>query len=110
MDAAPIDDRAGPERLPGAALPRNIGSASAPGEAVEHDLDAFISRRDTQRRHDEGERAVEESWRESERREEARRADEERIGRVGVFRHLQRVYAARSLECGHAADELEGIA
>ena len=106
MDAAPIGERTGPERLPGAALSRDISA----GEQVEKELDGFISRRHDQRVRSEGERAVEESWRESERREEARRAEEEHAGRIGVFRHLQRVYAARSRECGHAAAELEEMA
>jgi len=87
LEAQPIGERTGREHLPGAALPRDI----AAGEQVEKELDGFISRRHDQRVRSEGKRAVEESWRASECREEARRAEEEHAGRIGVFRHLQRV-------------------
>ena len=39
-------------------LNRNLGSPTAPGEAVEQELDAFISRRDADRVKSEGERGV----------------------------------------------------
>ena len=61
------------ERPIGEALDRSLGSASAPGESVEADLDAFISRRHEQRVKVEGERDIEAAWRESERRHEAAR-------------------------------------
>ncbi len=48
----------------GAALNREIST----GERVEKDLDAFIAKRDVARRRDEGERAEEATWIESERR------------------------------------------
>ncbi len=56
-------------REPGRDLSREI----AAGEAVEHELDAFITRRDRQRRETEGERAAEELWEASSRLPRARR-------------------------------------
>jgi hypothetical protein len=74
------EDRVGREekadRPIGVGLRRNIGSPTALGEAVEHELEAFISRRDKQCRRTEGERGEEVAWRESERREEAARREE----------------------------------
>jgi len=57
----------------GAALDRDITSSVAPGENVEAELDAFISRRDRQRLKEEGERQEEELWRETVRRHKAQR-------------------------------------
>jgi hypothetical protein len=48
---------------PGRGIGRDIGR----GEAVEYELDAFISKRYEQRVETEGERQAEEAWRESER-------------------------------------------
>ncbi len=59
MDTKPI----------GAALSRDIST----GEKVEAELDAFISKRDKERRLSEGERAEEAAWRESVRRHDAAR-------------------------------------
>jgi hypothetical protein len=56
-------NRTAPEHLPGAALPRDI----AAGEHVEHEIDAFISRRHRDRVATEGERQAEEHWKASER-------------------------------------------
>ena len=53
------------DRPIGTALNRNLGSAVAPGEAVEAEIDQFIERRDEQRRQTEGEREEEEAWSES---------------------------------------------
>ena len=64
-----------PDRPIGAALSRNLGGPTAPGEKVESELDAFISKRDKQRRRTEGERRIEEAWMESERRYFARLAE-----------------------------------
>ena len=44
----------------------------AKGEAVEHELDAMIRRRDTQHRETEGERLERELWQEIAEREEAK--------------------------------------
>jgi hypothetical protein len=48
-------------------------------EHVEKELDLLITRRDVQRRQTEGERLEEELWRESERRHEAKRREENRL-------------------------------
>ena len=53
---------------PGRAVGRDIGR----GEAVERELDAFISKRHEQRVRSQGERREEEAWQESERRHEER--------------------------------------
>jgi ABC-type phosphonate transport system ATPase subunit len=58
-------------REPGRTLSRDI----ARGEAVEKELDVFVSRRDTKRRESEGERAVEELWQVSERLHDADRRE-----------------------------------
>jgi hypothetical protein len=59
---------------PGRGIGRDIGR----GEAVEHELDAFISKRHERRVKSEGERQAEEAWKESVRRYEARRREENR--------------------------------
>jgi hypothetical protein len=43
---------------------RDIGRDIGRGEAMEHELDAFISKRHEQRLKTEGERQIEEAWRE----------------------------------------------
>ncbi len=57
---------------------RCIGRDIAKGEAVEHELDAFISKRHDARVAAEGEREAEAVWVESERRHNARRREEHR--------------------------------
>jgi hypothetical protein len=59
---------------PGRAIGRDIGR----GEAVEHELDAFISKRHEQRLKSEGERQEEEAWRQSVRVYNRRRQEEYR--------------------------------
>jgi hypothetical protein len=56
-----------------------IGRDSSKGEAVEHELDAFISRRGKQRRQTEGEQPALEVWMESERRYDEHRRQENRL-------------------------------
>ena len=56
----------------GTALSRNLGSATAPGEAVEAELDAFIEKRAAL----EDPEANEELWQQSVRRYNARRQEE----------------------------------
>lgn len=63
---------------PGRAECRDI----AAGEAVEHELDAFVARRDKERRKTEGERVEEAAWAESSRRHRARQDAEERAERT----------------------------
>jgi hypothetical protein len=62
----------------GAALNRYLGSPTAPGEAVERELDAFISKRHEQRVQAEGERLALEMWQESERKYAERRREANR--------------------------------
>jgi hypothetical protein len=88
---------------PGRAIRRDIGR----GEAVEAEIDAFISKRHEQRVKSEGERQAEEAWRESERREELRRREENRGGWLSWYRRLERGYLERAAECGRRADALE---
>ncbi len=57
---------------PGRAISRDISK----GERVEDEIDVFISRRHDQRVRDEGGRPEEEAWRESERRHEAARREQ----------------------------------
>jgi hypothetical protein len=68
----------------GVALDRNIASSArgndaADGEWVEKELDHFIAKRHKQRVKEEGERPEEEAWVESERRENARRREQNRL-------------------------------
>ena len=85
---------------------RAIGREIATGERADAQIDAFISRRHDQREKSEGERAVEDLWRESERREAARRRKEARAGWYGW--HLDRadLYARLSAEHEAAAEGL----
>ncbi len=64
-------------REPGLNLSREI----AKGEAVEAELDNFITRRDEKRRKSEPEREMEELWKASEGREAAHRRKENRASR-----------------------------
>ena len=63
---------------PGRAVGREIAS----GEAVEHELDAFVSRRHDQRVKSEGERAAEELWEAGARAHGRRQEADERAERV----------------------------
>jgi hypothetical protein len=74
---------------------------------VEHELDAFISKRHERRVKNEKECQLEEAWRESERRAEARRQEEDRGGWLSWYRRLERGYLERATECGRRADALE---
>jgi hypothetical protein len=62
----------------GTRLNRNLGSPTAPGEAVERELGAFISKRHEQRVQAEGERLALEMWQESERKYAERRREANR--------------------------------
>lgn len=75
-----------PDRPIGTASDRDLGGPTAPGEKVEAESDAFISRRDKQRPKTEGERDEEALWRASERRAEATRREANR--REWVEHHL----------------------
>jgi hypothetical protein len=87
----------------------------AKGEAVEHELDAFIRHRDKQRRQTEGERLTEELWMPSERAyfealEEQKRQERlhyhegqaVRLGRtLGALIRYHRMEAEKYRENGH---------
>lgn len=90
----------------GAGLNRNLGSPTAPAEAVERDLDRLIERRHETRVASEGERAEEEVWREAERREEARRQQEWKQARMEFCSHLEAVYTKLADEHGAEAARL----
>ena len=94
MDTKPI----------GAALNRDVST----GEKVEKDLDAFISKRDKERRLSEGERAEEAAWRESARRHNAKLEAEAGRSRLAWEKHLRTVYAARMDEKDRLIETLEG--
>ena len=87
-----------------------IGRGIACGERAETDLYAFISKRHEQRVVVEGERAVEEARRVSERHQEAPAGGQRTTPglALAMCRHLQQgVYARRSVEWGRQEDELE---
>ncbi len=77
-------------REPGRDLPRDF----AKGEAVETELDQFISKRHAKSVASEGERATEAAWAETERREAARRRSETREGWHEWHAHRAELYAA----------------
>ncbi len=93
MDTKPI----------GAALNRDVST----GEKVEKDLDAFISKRDKERRLSEGERAEEAAWRESVRRHNAKLEAEAGRSRLAWEKHLRTVYATRMDEKDRLIETLE---
>ena len=61
-------------------------------EHVEKELDLLIPRRDVQRRQTEGERLEEELWRESERRHEAKRREENRLAWCEHYQHMRTLH------------------
>jgi hypothetical protein len=85
---------------------RGIGREVGRGEAVEHELDAFIAKRHEQRVKTEGERAIEAAWRESERREEARRREENRLAWCDYFERLSACLRVRAEEYDQRAQTL----
>jgi hypothetical protein len=89
----------------GAALNRNLGSPTAPGEAVEAELDRLISKRASQdRRLDPDEH--EELWKASVRRYHARRREKNRLIWCDYFSHLAGSLRARAEEYDHRAQAL----
>ena len=87
---------------PGRAIGRDI----AAGEAVEHELDAFISRCHEHRRMSEPEREAEAAWKASERRQEAHRRRENAAAWHGWHVHRAELYARLSAEHEAAAEGL----
>jgi hypothetical protein len=86
----------------GAALNRNLGSPVAPGESVEAELDRLIQKRSRQRDADE----ETELWKESVRRYNARRREENRREWCGYFERLAACLRARAEEYDHRAQML----
>lgn len=91
----------------GVGLSRNLGGATAPGENVESEIDAMISRRNDRRVSEEGERPLEDAWAAAERREAARRREENLEGWRAWHGRRAVLYAALAEE--HAA-AVEGLA
>jgi hypothetical protein len=87
----------------GVALNRNLGSPTAPGEAVEAELNRLIARR-SRREIDPDE--TEELWKESERRYNARRREENRREWCGYFERLAACLRARAAEYDRRAQAL----
>ena len=87
----------------------------AKGEAVESELDAFIARRDKERRQSEGERAREALWQESVRRYNARQEQDHRAAWHEHWRKMRAVHYGlgdeydqklRESENGHYHEEV----
>ena len=91
-------------REPGWAVGRDVSR----GEAVEHELDAFISKRHAQRVKTEGERLEEALWVETSRREEARRREQMDRDRLVWHRHLVGVHVGRMKYHSGIVNALEG--
>lgn len=89
---------------PGAGISREI----ATGDRADAELDAFVSRRDKQRRETEGERAVEDLWQARERLDNARRRRELEAEWCGWHRSRAALYARMSAEHEALAERLEG--
>jgi hypothetical protein len=87
----------------GVALNRNLGSPTAPGEAVEAELNRLIARR-SRREIDPDE--TEELWKESEHRYNARRREENRREWCGYFERLAACLRARAEEYDQRAQML----
>jgi hypothetical protein len=90
------------DRPIGAALSRNLGSPTAPGEAVEAELDRLIERRSRQKDPEEKSKA----WQESVRRYNAHRREENRLAWCDYFSHLAGSLRARAEEYDHRAQAL----
>ena len=84
----------------------------ARGEKVELELDAFVAKRDAQRRRTEGERPSEAPWRQSERLSDERRRSENRWEWVRFFDRMAASHASLAKDYERRAEELceEGAA
>jgi hypothetical protein len=89
----------------GAGLNRNLGSPVAPGESVEAELDRLIQKRSRQRGADE----ESELWKESVRRYNNRRREENRLAWCGYFERLAACLRARAEEYDHRAQMLMDV-
>jgi hypothetical protein len=86
----------------GAPLSRNLGRPTAPGEAVESELDRLIERRSRQKDPDEESKA----WQESVSRYNARRREENRLAWCDYFERLSACLRARAEEYDQRAQTL----
>jgi hypothetical protein len=77
------------------------------GERVERDLDAFISKRDTERRRSEGERRAEDLWQERVRRYNVRQSEDHRLAWYEYEMRLYRVHSGLASEHLRRAEKLE---
>ncbi len=89
---------------PGHALSREI----AAGEGAEAQIDAFIARRDTERRKSSGDQATEDFWKAAEQREDAHRRRENAAGWRVWHEHRAGLYARLSDEHAERAEALAG--
>jgi hypothetical protein len=76
-------------------------------ESVERELDRLIEKRHDQRVQSEGERLEEELWRESERKHQAKRREENRIAWCAYYRGIAGALYARAEEYIVRAEKLE---
>ena len=76
-------------------------------ERAEKPLEAFITRRDSERRKTEGERREEELWRESERQYQAKRQAELVFAWFEHYRHMRRVHRSLAGEYDRKLQALE---
>jgi hypothetical protein len=90
------------DRPIGAALKRNLGSPTAPGEAVEAELDRLIERRSRQKDPDE----ESELWKASVLRYNARRREENRLAWCDYFERLAISLRSRAEEYDQRAQRL----
>jgi hypothetical protein len=90
------------DRPIGAALNRNLGSPTAPGEAVEAELDRLIARRSRQKDPDE----ESELWKASVRRYNARRKEENRLAWCDYVGRIAISLRSRAEEYDHRAQAL----
>jgi hypothetical protein len=86
---------------PGTALNRDLVSSRSE-EAASEELRRFIEKRHAQRVAEQGDEVTEAAWREAERREEARRQQEWKMGRLANCEHLADVF--QKLADEHAAE------
>ena len=94
--------------MPGRHLDRDLGSPSAPGEAVESEIDRFIIHRHDQRLKTEGEHDLDAAWNRAEQREVLkRRADNGELWRAW-HEHRAMLFLSLSAEHEAAAKKLGG--
>jgi hypothetical protein len=83
-----------------------IGRDISRGESVEAEINSFISKRHERCVKMEEERPIEDVWRASERRQEARRREENRLAWQSYFSRLAKSLRARAEEYDQRAQTL----